>query len=226
MSNRHKKGIHRRVSLNCLVALVFLELLIFHFTFWDYTLTLFESSSSPNVILKPRDFLIYDEAFFNKTANKEDVYAGFDYDKMTMQEIIHMNSKTNFEFPAFDEFKSNQPPSLSHANPSERINLDVGKTIRVLAELGVTRDMMDKEEYKQLPPWSNIVDNFGSEPVILGLDRCEAYRQNVPIGKRVMAPAGLFSSGTNVLHDLLLNNCLPPPEIRKRLHFNQWQVPW
>jgi len=40
-------------------------------------------------------------------------------------------------------------------------------------------------------------------PVILGLDRCEAYRASVPLNERAVGPAGLFSSGTNLLADLV-----------------------
>jgi hypothetical protein len=102
----------------------------------------------------------------------------------------------------------------------------------------------------QLPPWGQILDNYGAEPVLLGMDRCRAYRDAVPPEQRMIAPAGMFSTGTNLLYMLLISNCLPPPVIddnitqaesektrsrrpkyRKvtidmRKQFVQWQAPW
>jgi hypothetical protein len=158
------------------------------------------------------------------------MYTGFDFNQMSLQQIIYMNSKSKYNFPNFDPFvtknKASSPlNSLALANSKETAT-NVEKTNRVLADLGISRSMMEGEDFKQLPPWSQILDNFGSEPVILGLERCEAYRNNVPIERRAMGPAGLFSSGTNVMHNLLLNNCVPPQKTRKRIRFNLWQVPW
>jgi hypothetical protein len=65
----------------------------------------------------------------------------------------------------------------------------------------------------QLPPWGQILDNYGAEPVLLGMDRCRAYRDAVPPEQRMIAPAGMFSTGTNLLYTLLISNCLPPPVI-------------
>lgn len=86
---------------------------------------------------------------------------------------------------------------------------------------------------EHIPPWGQILENYGAEPVVLGLDRCQAYRDAVPPEQRIVAPAGMFSTGTNLLFALLLYNCLPPPvkgmntnTIRNRKRFAAWQAPW
>ncbi|KAL3936789.1 MAG: hypothetical protein SGBAC_007962, partial [Bacillariaceae sp.] len=71
-----------------------------------------------------------------------------------------------------------------------------------------------------------IADNYGESPVVLGSERCQAYRETVPAAKRVVGLAGLFSTGTNVMHHLLLNNCAPPKGGQKPQKSFQWEVPW
>jgi len=91
---------------------------------------------------------------------------------------------------------------------------------------------------EHLPPWIQILDNYGNGSVIVGKERCAAYRNAVPVAQRLVAPVGLFSSGTNILHDLLLENCVMKDpnaatlkERRRRRPDNQpgvflWQPPW
>jgi hypothetical protein len=61
-----------------------------------------------------------------------------------------------------------------------------------------------------LPAWSQIEDRYGPAfPHILGLDRCEEYRNAVVPNPqdRWVAPAGLFHSGTNLLSLLMAQTC-------------------
>ena len=63
-----------------------------------------------------------------------------------------------------------------------------------------------RELCKQLPMEKQVVDLYGPEPVILGLDTCEAYRKLLQPdnnGGKLMKPmprvAGLYHTGTNAL---------------------------
>ena len=100
-------------------------------------------------------------------------------------------------------------------------------------------------EVSELPPWSQIVQNWNSkathnhntehsikpsevmeeEPVILGLDKyCAQFRaqhQQHPHQIRI-GPTGLFSTGTNLIAALLRNNCHGPT---KKARFAILQVP-
>lgn len=53
-----------------------------------------------------------------------------------------------------------------------------------------------------LPRWSEVLDLYGEKPVVLGLDTCEKFQADTSqASKRQVAPAGLFNSGTNILHN-------------------------
>ena len=228
MKGKRKRGY--RVLLNRLLALGIVQLCIFHLYFWNYTLYMLDFTSfdpsNDNVIDQTTE--IYDKAYFNKILKEEKGSSGggkFDLDKMEMIDIVKLHSKSRFEFPLFDAFHVPKPVNLSSIDPNA---IGVQESIRVLENLGIHIDDLDQDRIHNIPPWSQIISNFGNEAVILGLERCEAYRERVPASKRSVGPAGLFSSGTNVLHNLLLKNCIPPTEMKfkSRTSFDLWQVPW
>uniref|UniRef100_A0A7S4AHG0 Sulfotransferase domain-containing protein n=1 Tax=Pseudo-nitzschia australis TaxID=44445 RepID=A0A7S4AHG0_9STRA len=108
-----------------------------------------------------------------------------------------------------------------------------------------------EEEYKieELPPWSQILENYNynsdnsnnntknnnnnnnnnnnDEPIILGLEHCPAFRKQHSKQLIGMAPAGLFSTGTNLIASLLSKNCKGPlGRVGNRHKFAMVQVPW
>lgn len=104
-------------------------------------------------------------------------------------------------------------------------NMGINYTLSVLRAMGINRsEVVDRGLLDQIPPWWQIIENYGKEPIILGLERCADFRERVH--RRHVAPAGMFSTGTNLLQQMLFDNCAPPlPEQRPRM-FNLWQVPW
>jgi len=85
------------------------------------------------------------------------------------------------------------------------------KTADKLRHMGISGEVYLTE----LPPWSQILDNFNSvtrddEPVILGLEHCEAFRKKTNPKHIGFGPAGLFSTGTNLINTLGRSNCLGP----------------
>jgi hypothetical protein len=133
------------------------------------------------------------------------------------------------------------PPKPNVHDDDDHVSEDKEKVTTVDPQINWT---------EQLPPWGQILENYGAEPVILGLDRCQAYRDAVPPEQRIVGPAGMFSTGTNLFFTLMLFNCLPPPiedlnstvddieaaggrkhkylpvTIPMRKRFVQWQAPW
>jgi len=96
----------------------------------------------------------------------------------------------------------------------------------ILANAGVE---ITDEIKQQFPPKDDIRQMYGSEPIILGLDRCERFRETVVTGDGFIAPAGMFNTGTNLLQELLVKNCYLPERIQKHGEGNtgmRWQVPW
>lgn len=63
------------------------------------------------------------------------------------------------------------------------------------------------EEWDDIPDWSTIQNAFGEEPVVLGMERCQAYRDAVPPQNRSVAPAGNFNTGTNLFSVFFNHNC-------------------
>ena len=98
------------------------------------------------------------------------------------------------------------------------------KTAKKLEHMGISGNILLSE----LPPWSQIQENFNSysmddEPVILGLEQCQNFRKKTPTRLLGVAPAGMFSTGTNLIAKLVRRNCVGP---QKRIRgFALIQVP-
>jgi hypothetical protein len=89
----------------------------------------------------------------------------------------------------------------------------------------------DMEE--SLPTWSQVQEVVGQHPYIVGLEHCARYRQIAPPLERMLGPAGMFNSGTNLVTHLLKQNCEIPerrakmgPSQSKESYGMRWQVPW
>ena len=74
----------------------------------------------------------------------------------------------------------------------------------------------------KLPTWEQVVERFGSQAKIVGLETCPSFREQVPIFKRMVGPAGPFNSGTNLLYELLTKNCANP----HKKDVVKWGVNW
>ena len=59
-----------------------------------------------------------------------------------------------------------------------------------------------------LPNDQAIEHLYGSSIKINGLETCAKFRQNVKKKDRIIAPAGMFNSGTHLLFELLSENCI------------------
>ncbi len=70
---------------------------------------------------------------------------------------------------------------------------------------------------------------YGNHSHIVGLDRCQAYRESVIPEHRIMGPAGMFNSATNLLNKLLKLNCENKARMHKGHKANtgmMLQAPW
>jgi len=257
--NNNNSGRRRIISLNRLIALGLLEVSLFHLYFWEYTLFMFDYSSSLSSIHGEAHNHNNDNNKNKMNQQQQQDFGNFDLDTMEMIDIVQMHSKSDYQFPLFDSFHiptgSTIAPESSSSNNNNTTTtnssgnndrMGVEKTFRVLEKLGISRDSLEKNEFQDMPPWSQIIENFGGgssissgndngddddderQPVILGLERCQAYRERVPPSKRTIGPAGLFSSGTNIIWNLLSQNCLPPKEMKHKSQraFTLYQVPW
>jgi hypothetical protein len=94
----------------------------------------------------------------------------------------------------------------------------------ILEILKLANVSLDRKDFEALPSWNEVVQRLGEEPRIIGLETCQTYRETVPLERRQVAPAGMFSTGTNLLQHLLKANCQVAG--RKRRGFVGWQVNW
>ncbi|KAL7533213.1 hypothetical protein ACHAWF_004384 [Thalassiosira exigua] len=60
----------------------------------------------------------------------------------------------------------------------------------------------------ELPSLRDIQAMYGNRSYTLGLDRCEEFKRVVKPKDRLMGPAGMFNSATNLLNKLLKLNCV------------------
>ena len=98
------------------------------------------------------------------------------------------------------------PPPSTYNSTLDVDDVDPEKwhAYRILRDAGISP--ITPEIIARLPRWSDIVSQFGPEP-ILNLDSCAAYRSSVPPHDRMAAVAGLFNTGTNLLAHLMADNC-------------------
>ena len=76
------------------------------------------------------------------------------------------------------------------------------------ARKALRQNIQIEKQEAQLPTVQEIQSLYGTKPYILGLDRCQAYRDAVDPEFRLIGPAGLFNSATNLLSQLLRSNCM------------------
>jgi len=95
--------------------------------------------------------------------------------------------------------------------------------------LQAARVKQTKNDRVEFSPKADVVEMYGSSPVILGLERCEEFRRNVNPEDAYIGPAGLFNTGTNLLENLLKNNCHIPERMKKHGYLSRgirMQPPW
>ena len=195
---RRSRGKTWSRSLNFLFLIGLSEIVSFHVYHWVvYELSLVTVSEPSNINPK------------NSSSHKESQWNG--------------SPKEAFLGGASEPliFDSLAIPIYGKSNRTDQGGINV--TIDRLIRMGFSLETIQNES--DLPAWSQIIDNYGEDPVILGLERCAAFRREVVPTSRFVAPAGLFSTGTNLVNNLLFANCHPPENQRKQ-KFHVWQVPW
>ena len=59
---------------------------------------------------------------------------------------------------------------------------------------------MTQEIKEQLPPMEDVQSMYGSEPIIHGLDTCQAFQNTIESSDAFIAPAGMFNTVSCVSH--------------------------
>lgn len=127
---------------------------------------------------------------------------------------------------SIQEHSYQQVPKVLHesSNPRKNVSKEENPLLTILKYANVT---LSTEDEAALPQWDEITSRFGSKPRIIGLEKCHEYRQNIRKRNRIVAPAGLFNSGTNVLHEWLKKNCMVHFKTETPPRYGvDWQVNW
>lgn len=127
--------------------------------------------------------------------------------------------------------KPQVPPNLSDGPRLATAANNKEPVLRILEEAGFSD--LDVGTVQKLPTFQQVIDVWGTDPIIYGLDSCQKYRDRVPEVRRMLGPAGMFSTGTNLVTHLLKQNCLIPARVEaygldasKEQLGMRWQVPW
>jgi hypothetical protein len=97
----------------------------------------------------------------------------------------------------------------------EQLSEDRESLIDILMSAGAS--YLSNDDIRHLPTWTQVSTLYGAEPIVYGLDTCQAYRErlqyyNVTEGKPRVA--GLFNTGTNAVAQSLLINYKPVPDVK------------
>ena len=98
---------------------------------------------------------------------------------------------------------------------------DRGPILDILHNAGLH---VDVHVLQRLPTWTQVVEMYGDKPIILGKERCEAFREAIPAEHRYVGVAGQMNTGTNALAKYLANN-IAITENTDHLGV-LWTVPW
>lgn len=120
-----------------------------------------------------------------------------------------------------ESIKTTEVTTPTSPSDNQRLHKDRKETLKQLLQLGLDHSTI-LNDIESLPPWSSIVEQYGTQPVILGLETCAQYRQQVPLEHRWVAPSGLFHTGTNLIADLLTGTC----HFSSQKSIFKFQVPW
>ncbi|GKY96751.1 hypothetical protein MPSEU_000634500 [Mayamaea pseudoterrestris] len=85
----------------------------------------------------------------------------------------------------------------------------------LLRDAGIDPASLGNETLDQLPTWNEVTSLYGPEPIIYGLETCQAYREHSDPAEHFIGVAGTFNTGTNLLADLLGKNCFMPERVKK-----------
>ena len=122
---------------------------------------------------------------------------------------------------------SNNNNKNEHSDVNDPFH-DKAQIMEMLKEMNVDPYSLDNGTWAQVPTWEQVTAIWGSEPRVYGRQHCEAFKSRIEPKQRRVAVAGIFSTGTNLLAQLLQHNCGIPERVkwlgRKGGHGMYWQV--
>jgi len=138
----------------------------------------------------------------------------------TFDGMSHNDRRGGHILQTLMQFNKKRRVSIHQSAKELPLPTKANHTIALMLEkvgLEVTQELLD-----QFPPIDQSSELYGDEVLIPGLETCEQYQNAVTLEDRHTGPAGMFNTGTNLMYDLLHENCKLP----NRRFGVIWQVPW
>jgi hypothetical protein len=92
------------------------------------------------------------------------------------------------------------------------------KIIKIITDAGISFDPVeDADLIEELPLWSEVTEMYGTEPVLHGFNEgnCQRFQAQSDPGEHFLGTAGTFNTGTNLMSELLIANCMMPERMKK-----------
>ena len=159
---------------------------------------------------------------------KDDVDQGYDEsEEEKSEEEEEEEEEESEEESDGDDYWLGDDDSIKEESKSLDEPEDKSPILQILREAGI--DDIDNETLAILPTWKEVTRLYGLKPRIYGLETCKAFQQHSDPAEHFLGVAGCFNSGTNLLSELLIHNCLMTKRMEKYGAQNKgirWQVPW
>jgi hypothetical protein len=96
-----------------------------------------------------------------------------------------------------------------------------------VGEQSSTGGGIDPDTAARLPTAEAVAALYGRDPVVLGLESCERFQGMGDPADHFVSTAGTFNTGTNLMAELLIANCVLPARQQKYgTRGVRWQVVW
>jgi hypothetical protein len=116
------------------------------------------------------------------------------------------------------------PPDWSAISANDNDNKE---PILKLLQEAVGEVSVDPETVRRLPTVKQVADLYGRAPVVLGLETCAQFQAHGDPTEHFVSTAGTFNTGTNLMAELLIANCVLPARMQKyQTKGVRWQVVW
>ena len=97
----------------------------------------------------------------------------------------------------------------------QELSKDREQLIHILTNAGAT--YMSLEDIRHLPTWTQVSNLYGAEPIVYGLETCQAYREKLQTYNHTESKprvAGLFNTGTNAVAQSMSDNFKPVDDVK------------
>mmetsp|Transcript_31974 Transcript_31974/g.54091 ORF Transcript_31974/g.54091 Transcript_31974/m.54091 type:complete len:524 (+) Transcript_31974:161-1732(+) len=148
----------------------------------------------------------------NDIARKQQEQAKQEHEQAKQQRPKKRRTRSESDIRRIDEERRRRYVPIDKVKNVAKVNKvkntdTFGVNEHIVKILTAANIKLDEELASQLPTWDDIVSMYGDKPIIHGLETCQTYRDTVVPADRMLGPAGIFNTGTNLLFELMKANC-------------------